>query len=448
MLIEFLTRIMFSIAVIFAAAVLLTSATSPDSGSRTPESGPIIAPTLSPGFMAPMSALKLGSVTPPRQENGSGVKKARRTESPVPDHGPVQSFSDILKRNGIFETQQEDQVSEESVEESEVDEMSLADILEHDFRIKKGSFLMTAIGKLRLGSQIAEGGNGVIFSASLAKAVEQKFAVKFSSNDGTDDIEHEYEILRTLEDVDGPVRAYSLSGKLQRHSELSNGKADALEIRYMVMDLLQEPLADVAESLLLKSIPEKLEFIQRTAMSALSILKGIHSKGIVHGDIHAGAFMFDALSELHIIDFGKARQLKSDAAPAARTLIDESGHWALADRPSLLSEFELQSGREPIYQDDLMRLGEMLYKMYDTFAYSRLFERIIRARLNDAGTCISQIIQFKQTLSADALGLPEPLTALETFYRNVRGMNVDVPVDFDSLIRIFNPVKTPALPQV
>ncbi len=235
------------------------------------------------------------------------------------------------------------------------------------------------------------------------------------------------------------MRVYALSSPLRQGSDRLDHQVDAVEIRYMVMDLLNEPLADIAETFLCKSNSEKLDFIHRIALNALSILRGVHSNGIVHGDIHAGAFMFDGSNELRIIDFGKARRVRSDAVPKFRTMIDEGGYWALPDRPSLLSEFELESGRHPTYQDDLIRLGEMLYKIYDTFAYGRLFDRIITARLDKAAICVSQIIQFKRALCSNALELKDPPTSLDAFYGYVRGMNVDMPVDYDSMLRIFNP---------
>ena len=99
------------------------------------------------------------------------------------------------------------------------------------------------------------------------------------------------------------------------------------------------------------------------AVRAIKILKKIHAMGIVHGDVHAGNFVFsgaDSVDRLHfrIIDFGRASPYVD---PTTRSHIKHRFTITEASE-SLLSLFEIEDSNLS-RRDDMYRLAEILYHL-------------------------------------------------------------------------------------
>jgi serine/threonine protein kinase len=143
-------------------------------------------------------------------------------------------------------------------------------------------------------------------------------------------------------------------------------------LRCMVMEQLVESLEDRIERNLRNPREEREEDLNLFARQFLSALRQLHEQGVVHGDIHIGAFMFTSSGELKLVDFGKARRVSADAAAEIRYSINQTDlSWNATDSPLLLSEHELE-GRMPVWRDDLLRFAEVLFKVWDRFAMIRV----------------------------------------------------------------------------
>ena len=106
--------------------------------------------------------------------------------------------------------------------------------------------------------------------------------------------------------------------------------------------------------------------VRKMAIVSLDTLEHVHSRGLLHGDIHAGNFVIEPLGDsrvrLSLIDFGRARPYR-DAHTGDHV---SYGPTSPADHPSfivlnagVLSIFELEEIRMS-RRDDLFRLAEML----------------------------------------------------------------------------------------
>ena len=98
--------------------------------------------------------------------------------------------------------------------------------------------------------------------------------------------------------------------------------------------------------------------------SAIRLIQAIHARGIIHGDIHAGNFVFsdpmDIPGTLKVIDFGRSTPYRTEdgqhiAEEDMRTVDFADTHW----NPLFQSIHEL-SGSPVSRRDDMYRLAEML----------------------------------------------------------------------------------------
>ena len=102
--------------------------------------------------------------------------------------------------------------------------------------------------------------------------------------------------------------------------------------------------------------------LARIAAKAIRILRAVHDKGIVHGDVHKKNFVTSDLQSpaatLRIIDFGRAAPYLDKAGNHIRFVRTRSWGWNKA----LLSPWELEDS--PLSRrDDMYRLSEMLLRL-------------------------------------------------------------------------------------
>ena len=131
------------------------------------------------------------------------------------------------------------------------------------------------------------------------------------------------------------------------------------EIFVMVSELVGEkPIAHAGP--LLSQNPALLA---RTAAAAIKLLKEIHDKGFVHGDIHGDNFVYSGDNDaatipesLALIDFGRTEVFIDRFGRHIPESKKEYANWLNLD---ILSPFELQ-GWYKTRRDDIFRLAEIL----------------------------------------------------------------------------------------
>jgi hypothetical protein len=335
----------------------------------------------------------------------------------------------------------------------EDEEEDLYQVLEGMYGIKEK--IPVADG-LVLGKFLSSGSNSVVFTGRDT-VLNRKVAVKFNSESPTsvaegssDDIEKEYDVLQRLSPLDGIVKASHLSDALvpsPRSGRLRGAYSPpSPTVRYMVIEFLPKSLAEMAEETGLKPIPQREEFLRNFAIEALNVIEQVHRNEVVHGDIHMMAFMYTAKDNLKLIDFGKARMGNICTVLPRDGAIDEiDGSWKADDDPKLLSRHEL-GGFFPTWKDDLLRLGEVLFAIWNKFGYTRARNAFFRGYKTGNEDFIderalSRIIEFKKSLSwgflADSYGVTGP-ECVERFYQKIGELPTETLPDYDALRRIFS----------
>ena len=113
------------------------------------------------------------------------------------------------------------------------------------------------------------------------------------------------------------------------------------------------------------------EVVLQIGIRLITLIEGVHSTGLVHGDIHGGNIVGTDPESLNLIDFGRARPfvdgITGDHVPLTK-LTDELVTW----NPVFLSINELD-GWTVSRRDDLFRVAEVLVFLLqdDRDLYSR-----------------------------------------------------------------------------
>ena len=388
---------------------------------------------------APLDALVV-------EESGSALKKARILSPQF--RAPVRSSRALFEalrevsasasasdepRNDSSATADEgyatDEEEEENEREEEEEDEGLRGFLSDELGIDEG--VHVDCGQLRsilLEEFVAEGGNSVIFRGVFEGAT---VAVKYNEDSdevGADDLLQEFAILQALAAVDSVVSARALAAA-----------PGSTAVRCMVLEYLSTSLEDRADALIREPREVREREVKSFAISAIAALRQVHERGVVHGDIHMGAFMFNATGALKLIDFGRAMHRPVAQSGEERFSIDKkNGSWNATDSPHLLSELEL-SDRTATWKDDLLRLGEVMFKVWDRYAWMRVQNKQIVSSQPHGFAYLDSLRRFKATLSwdmydADARG---PL-AVEAFHKKVRNLPIEAGLpDYDSLIGLF-----------
>jgi serine/threonine protein kinase len=103
--------------------------------------------------------------------------------------------------------------------------------------------------------------------------------------------------------------------------------------------------------------------IAEIGIRIIDLVELIHKRGIVHGDIHLGNFVYSgSIESLQVIDFGRSKPyIQLDGSHISDGTEDSSDQeW----NPVLLSPFEL-SGSNISRRDDIFRIAELLVNMID-----------------------------------------------------------------------------------
>jgi serine/threonine protein kinase len=217
----------------------------------------------------------------------------------------------------------------------------------------------------------------------------------------------------------------------------------------MVLEYLEKTFKAKAISAVQDRRSSKMELMAGFGYFATKMLQKIHSRGYVHCDIHARAFMEDSSKRFRIIDFGKARAATVKDGELRSSIVD--GKWVGADNPILLSVNEL---RDELCRprDDLLRLGEILIEHWPTKHMSApKRERITMglSRLSEEDQ-LKEIIDFKTTLSlaslfpTEILKFPDefpPLaelgTFMDAFYHKALSLGPDQAINYDEFLSVF-----------
>jgi len=115
------------------------------------------------------------------------------------------------------------------------------------------------------------------------------------------------------------------------------------------------------------SIPMRM--VREIGRAALALIKGVHTRGIIHGDIHWMNFVYrrpDFSESLRLIDFGRSTPYTIGTQVDAIGVDDSVAIW----NPQYLSPNEIQSGKVS-RADDVFRVAEMLVNLLegDTWIY-------------------------------------------------------------------------------
>lgn len=329
--------------------------------------------------------------------------------------------------------------AEEDEGKSEELEPTFVETLADDYGIERGN---RVDNWYTVGSEIGAGGNSVIFNG-LDIRTRQVVALKFnepSDDEGSDDLGREYGLLQHLDDVEGVIRAYYLSDTMEDKYGSNDG------IRYMVIERLQQGLEEVADLNSRNSRVAKTEFLKILGINAITILEQVHKHGVVHGDIHTGAFMFDDAGKLKLIDFGKGRMVDPTVEVVRKGVINQAGGWDGPDMLHLLSERELE-GYLPTWKDDLLRLAETLYRTWHPSGFTRFRMNILSKFPADENAVSANgdmrlaLIEAKRNLSWKFLTEHDFYelgpTCLDKFYTNLRSFPVSTLPDYDRLRSFF-----------
>jgi hypothetical protein len=105
--------------------------------------------------------------------------------------------------------------------------------------------------------------------------------------------------------------------------------------------------------------------VARLAARIIEMIRDVHSYGIVHGDIHAGNFVFEGKTNLEgtvkIVDFGRAIPFVNPETGLHVRQNDPLANGFGRLNPVLLSPFEIE-GSKLSRRDDMYRLSEVIYK--------------------------------------------------------------------------------------
>lgn len=265
---------------------------------------------------------------------------------------------------------------------------------------------------------------------------------------GVDDPKKEYDVLKDLGELNGVVKVFGPLGTLFWKR---------VTIYYMVLEYLEITFKDKAISAVNDPLWSRMELMAGFGYFATKMLQKIHSRGYVHCDIHARAFMEDSDKLYRIIDFGKARNATINDGELRSSIAH--GRWVGADNPILLSVNEL---RDELCRprDDLLRLGEILIEHWPTRHISPVKRERITMGLSILSPAdqLKEIIDFKTTLSLASLfpsqilesppkefppktypveGSSELRTFVDEFYHKALSLGPDQRINYDEFLSLF-----------
>ncbi len=165
----------------------------------------------------------------------------------------------------------------------------------------------------------------------------------------------EFEIMRELQE-------HSLICPLQVYDE----KKDLAVVEYIEGSTLKGVIQNGK-----LTISEKVVIIHQI----IEVLSFVHSKGIIHGDIHANQFLIDLNLKIHLIDFG----LSYFNDKAQKQVIRRGGIYTYLEPENITSNaFSNVSEYTPSFRSEVYRIGVLIYFLvyevypFESFSWRRL----------------------------------------------------------------------------
>ena len=176
-------------------------------------------------------------------------------------------------------------------------------------------------------------------------------------------------VVETLAEDHAFMKIYNGENGIPKVHELGNTVPPACAVRLLISDKAGSwQIAHLAK-VNLPHLWQKQVYLFEAGAQALETLKAVHSRGLIHGDIHYQNFVCDINPEreeikVRLIDFGRAEPFVN---PGDGTHVTEEKKEYLSYLAWHLSPWELEGWRKT-RRDDLFRLAETLLRSgrYDT----------------------------------------------------------------------------------
>lgn len=205
---------------------------------------------------------------------------------------------------------------------------------------KNGSEQMsiTKIGRYEIGSELTQGGMGVIFLAKDPYIQRQVIIKVLMYSRTLDDVykdffQREAEVIAALEHP-AIVPIYDFGW---------HGPQPYIVMRYMSGGTLQDRLNQGELKL-----TEMAHILKRVS----DALDAAHARNIIHRDVKPSNILFDVTGEAFLSDFGIAK---------SQTITDDDGEW-LVGTPAYMSPEQVQ-GKYVDGRSDVYALGVVLYRL-------------------------------------------------------------------------------------
>ena len=211
-------------------------------------------------------------------------------------------------------------------------------------------------GRYRLHRFIAQGGMGEVYEGTDEKAPGKRVAVKLLHTQFTDDddlLARMRREARVAQNIDSPHVARVFQAGVNRERR-----------GWIVFEFLDGESLDVR---LRRESRLPFEEVAWIVEHALLGLGAAHDVGVVHRDIKpANLFLEREPKQLRVLDFGVAKQLRSDIATAASALTQTSPLTKFGDvlgTPSYMSPEQLEDSQDIDARTDIYSVGLVAYRV-------------------------------------------------------------------------------------
>jgi len=171
----------------------------------------------------------------------------------------------------------------------------------------------------------------------------------------------------------------------------------------------------------------KEPMLARIAVKLIHILREIHNKGYVHGDVHGGNFLFKDDSEdadLVVIDFGRSAKFDTESVKGTLRILPTN----LYRRAFSIYELDLKA---PAPRDDMYRLSEMFLRILgkEIEGIKPGAEGDVSGSLTDA-----DVIKQKKAMSDSSTG---NWPVWNEFHKAMSELEATDKIDYDGWIKRF-----------
>jgi serine/threonine protein kinase len=296
---------------------------------------------------------------------------------------------------------------------------------------KTGTVLreIPGVGDLEILGQIGETGYGLVMKAESSSGDFTVIAACDHIDEGYLNLEHEAAVLSQLQGAKGVPQIFHVS------LLLSSGDLDS---RFMVLQNLGGNVFTMFEDI---NMHRRRRALMQFAIGATEALRDVHTRGWIHDSLSMDSFYYGPDgTTIMLVDFESAKRWHSyPPRPENRT---PDGAWGSDDDPVHIGVFEL-AGSRVAPRDDLLRLAEILYILWDENAYTTVLDTFIDEEDRESPEFIEALILFKKALPGGLLTrhLGQEYAAVphqvEDFMRFVMSLEYDEDPDCDQLIELF-----------